>query len=71
MAGVRGGSADFLRRLTHQGFSNLPPDFIAIADSLLRAWRHVEPGGRIVPSISPSGARSWCIYFGARVIENG
>ena len=57
--------------LTHWRFSDLPPDFIAIANSILRAGRYVEPGGRTVPSVSPCGARGRPIYFGTRVIENG
>jgi len=72
MVGVcRGSTGRYVRRLTHRGFSNIPPDFIAIVDALLWVGRHVEPGGRIIPSVSPYGARSWRTYFGTRVIENG
>ena len=60
-----------LSRLTHWCVSGLPPGFIPVANSLLRVGRYVEPGGRIVPSISSCGARGWRVYFGTRVVENG
>ena len=56
---------------TYRDFSGLPPGLIAIADPPLRAGRHVESGGRIVPSISPCGIEGRCVYLGTGILQNG
>ena len=60
-----------LSRLAYQGSSGLPPNFIAISDSILGAGRYVKSGRRTIPSVTPPRTGGWRVYLGTRGLENG